>query len=67
MGGGGCPRTTRHKSEILQSVSLPNDSRLSTGNNNPFSGIQTSKSSKDAYKLKVENHKNGVLGRPGGG
>lgn len=66
FGGGGCPRTTWHKSEILQSVSSSSGLCFPTGNNGFFSGTQASESSKDTYKLKVENLKNGVLGQPGG-
>lgn len=64
--GGGCPKTIGHKSEILQSVSSLDNSRFFTGNNGLFLGSQASDTSKAAYKLKVENLKNGVLGRPGG-
>ena len=64
--GGGCPRTTDHKSEILQSVSSSDDSCLSYGNNYQLLGGNTSNSSSATYNLKVENSQNGVLGRPGG-
>ena len=65
--GGGCPRTTDHKSEILQSVSSSDDSCLSNGNNYQLLGGNTSNPSSATYNLKVENSQNGVLGRPGGG
>ena len=42
-------------SEILQSVSLPEDSGLPNGCNNRLSGRNTSKSSRDAFNLKVES------------
>lgn len=64
--GGGCPRTTDHKSEILQSVSSSDDSCLSNGNNHQLSGGNTSTSGSATYNLKVESSPNGVLGRPGG-
>lgn len=65
--GGDCPKNTNHESEILQSVSSSNDSCLPPDCNGLFSGVQTSKSSNDAYKLKVENLKERILGQPGGG
>ena len=64
--GGGCPRTTDHKSEILQSVSSSDDSCLSYGNNYQLLGDNTSNPSSATYNLKVENSQNWVLGRPGG-
>lgn len=53
--GGGCPRTTEHKSEILQSVSSSDDSCLSYGNNYQLLGDNTSNPSCATYNLKVEN------------
>ena len=56
--GGGCPRTTEHKSEILQSVSSSDDSCLSYGNNYQLLGGNTSNPSSATYNLKVENSQN---------
>lgn len=56
--GGGCPRTTDHKSEILQSVSSSDDSCLSYGNNYQLLGGNTSNPSSATYNLKVENSQN---------
>ena len=56
--GGGCPRTTDHKSEILQSVSSSDDSCLSYGNNYQLLGDNTSNPSSATYNLKVENSQN---------
>ena len=64
--GGGCPRTQYHMSENLQSVSSPDYSGLPDGCNNRLSGRNTSKSSRDAFNLKLESSQNGVLGRAGG-
>ena len=64
--GGGCPRTQYHMSENLQSVSSPDYSGLPNGCNNRLSGRNTSKSSRDAFNLKLESSQNGVLGRAGG-
>ena len=58
LGGGGCPRTTDHKSEILQSVSSSDDSCLSYGNNYQLLGDNTSNPSSATYNLKVENSQN---------
>ena len=65
--GGGCPRITDHKSEILQSVSLPDDSCLLYCNDGQLLGGETSHSSNATYNLKVENSQNEVLRRSGGG
>lgn len=54
-------------SEILQSVSLLDDSGLANGCNSRLSGQNTSKSSRGAFNLKVESSRNGVLGQAGGG
>ena len=56
--GGGCPRTTDHKSEILQSVSSSDDSCLSYGNNYQLLGDNTSNPSSATYNLNVENSQN---------
>ena len=56
--GGGCPRTTDHKSEILQSVSSSDDSCLSYDNNYQLLGGNTSNPSSATYNLKVENSQN---------
>ena len=56
--GGGCPRTTDHKSDILQSVSSSDDSCLSYGNNYQLLGDNTSNPSSATYNLKVENSQN---------
>ena len=53
-------------SEILQSVSLLDDSGLANGCNSRLSGQNTSKSSRGAFNLKVESSRNGVLGQAGG-
>ena len=58
LNGGGCPRTTDHKSEILQSVSSSDDSCLSYGNNYQLLGGNTSNPSSATYNLKVENSQN---------
>lgn len=65
--GGGCPKTQYQMSEILQSVSLLDDSGLANGCNSRLSGQNTSKSSRGAFNLKVESSRNGVLGQAGGG
>lgn len=54
-------------SEILQSVSLLDDSGLANGCNSRLSGQNTSKSSRGAFNLKVESSRNGVLGQAEGG
>ena len=64
--GGGCPKTQYQMSEILQSVSLLDDSGLANGCNSRLSGQNTSKSSRGAFNLKVESSRNGVLGQAGG-
>ena len=64
---GGCPKTQYQMSEILQSVSLLDDSGLANGCNSRLSGQNTSKSSRGAFNLKVESSRNGVLGQAGGG
>lgn len=65
--GGGCPKTQYQMSEILQSVSLLDDSGLANGCNSRLSGQNTSKSSRGAFNLKVESSRNGVHGQAGGG
>lgn len=64
--GGDCLKTQYHMSEILQSVSLSDDSDLPNGCKNRLSGRNISKSSRDAFNLKVESSQNGVFRRSGG-